>query len=270
MSLQLGSNLFDVAASYGTTLARPSDLPDQKPESQEPSKTGSTFLCVAVGSERVLLTEGPIAGHLSLVPTSMTSATHLELAKHVGQQHVKHSRMKILDDSVEADTLAKMQRESAGKAVVAKPRVRREPGMGGTSRRNRSRRAKSEDSGSDRGYRRERDYDEDDGFVVADDDEEEAEETEDEDDAAWGSKKSKSKKSKKSKKRRGSESLDELELADRRLEARDRERKRAKKDKAKSRDYVDSEEDDDDVDDAEIEAGEEDSDVDMDVESEDD
>ncbi|ORX35354.1 Leo1-like protein-domain-containing protein [Kockovaella imperatae] len=280
MSLQLGSNLFDVAASHGATLQRDEDIKDVKPSTtSQPeastSQTNATFLCVAVGSERVLMTEGPIAGQLSLVPTSMTSATHLELAKHVGQQHVKHSRMKILEDEVKPETLANLQREAAGKSVVTKLRVKRPTGSRGeSSRRNqRGRRARSESSGSERGFRREKDYEEDDGFVVADDDdEEEAEETEDEDDAAWGSKKSKSKSSKRAKRRKGSESLDELEEADRRLEERERERKRAKKAKAKSRDYVDSDEDDEDeVDDAdEMEGGDDDADMAMDVESEDD
>lgn len=274
MSLQLGKDIYDVATSHGTTLARPQD---PQPSTSQSAPPLTTFVCRTLTNEKILMTESAIAGQLSLVPTSANSATHMELANQVRQQHIKRSRMRVLDDVVKPEEMQKMLLKAEGKDVVQKPRVKRESGpssrSGRTSRRSRStRRARSEDSDSDRGYNREREYDEDDGFVVADDDEEVEAETEDEDDAAYGStKKTKSKKAKKGKKRKGSESMDELELADRRLDARERERKKAKMDKKKSREYVDSEDDDSEVDDAdEMDAvGQGDAEDDMDVESED-
>ena len=276
MSMQLGKDIYDVATSHGTTLARPQD---PQPSTSQSAPPLTTFVCRTLTNEKILMTESAIAGQLSLVPTSANSATHMELANQVRQQHVKRSRMRVLDDVVKPEEMQKMLLKAEGKDIVHKTRVKREPGTSGrTERSSRSgrstRRALSEDSGSDRGYGREKDYDEDDGFVVADDDEDgEEEETEDEDGAAWGSKKTKSKKAKKGKKRKGSESMDELELADRRLEAKDRERKKAKMDKKKSREYVDSDDDDSEVDDADemdgVGQGDGDADDDMDVESED-
>ena len=302
MSLQLGNDMFNVAASHGATLARPTDIKPSNQESSQPSSqsrsstSSTTFLCVAATGERVLVTETAIAGQLSLVPTSMTSKTHIELVKHVGQQHVKHSRMKILDDVHDAAKVNELLLKAEGKDKTAKPRVKRTGASQSSTRR--PRRGFSDDSGSERGYGSKRmpvgpgDYEEDDGFVVADEDEDEMEqeETEDEDDAAWGSSrnskiKSKGKGKKKGggRKRKSSESLDEMEEADRRIERSERERKRAKRNQgsgasssqAKSRDYVDTDDEDGggngDADrDAEGEVDEGEQDMDMDVESEED
>jgi len=270
VSLQLGSDLFDVAPSHGATLARPSDPepettrgPSSQPEAPT-SNSSTTFICVAADTERVLITETAVAGQLSLVPTSMTSKTHLELAKHVGRQHVKHSRMKILDDMHDP---AKMN-ELLLKASGVKPKAR----SSRTGERSRKKRAVSDESDGrvqaeqPRSKRiDEGEYDEDDGFVVADSDNE----GENTDEAAYGATKKKGKKTK-GKKRKGSEELDEMEEAERRIEERERERKRAKKGssagangagarKKKSGEYVDSEED-----------AEGEEEMEMDVESEDD
>ncbi len=269
VSLQLGSDLFDVAPSQGATLARPSDPqpsttrgPSHQPEA--PASTSSTtFLCYAAITETILMTETAIAGQLSLVPTSMNSKTHLELAKHVGQQHVKHSRMKILDDAKDPAKYNELLLKASGHKPKAKSRT---PG------KSRAKRAMSDESEEREFADRERDaprskrvdegeYDEDDGFVVADSDNE----GENTDDAAYGSSKKKGKKSR-SKKRKGSEELDEMEEAEMRIEERERERKRAKKGDVgglkgkKGREYVDSEEED----------AEGEEDMEMDVESEED
>ena len=195
MSLQVGTDLFDIASSYGSTLARPEDIAANsalKPEAAPASAVSSTtFLCTPLTAERVLLTERAIAGQLSLVPTSSTSKTHIELVKHVGQQHVKHSRMKILDDTHDADKLKELLLKASGldNPKPARPKQRRAGGSG-QGRSSRSRRAASDDSDISRGAPMRRtaagDYEEDDGFIVADEDEDEAEETEDEDEADWG------------------------------------------------------------------------------------
>ena len=281
MSLQLGSDLFDVAPSYGATLARPSDLEatGQQQSSKIPtsSAASTTFICTPSQHERVLMSEAAIAGQLSLVPTSSTSKTHIELVKHVGQQHVKHSRMKILDDMKDPnfnELLAKASGRDTVKPNRPKSSARRTGGSSSRQQRH-SRRHYDDDSDAERdvGTRRGGNaYEEDDGFVVADEDEEEeAEETEDEDDAAWGSSR-KSKSKSKSRKRKGSddddEDLDEMEEAERRIEQRERERKRAKKEKKKkSRDYVDTDEEEDAE--GEVEEPEEEE-MDMDMESEED
>ena len=283
MSLKVGADLFDVAPSHGATLARPQDLEasGQKAPEQSTSISSTTFVCVPAQHERVLETETAIAGQLTLVPTSGTSKTHIELVRHVGQQHVKHARMKVLDDTEDRATINKLYLKASETEVkVAKPKAKKTGGhgtsSGGSRSRRFSRRAASYDSGSDEGYGSKKQsaggYDEEDDFVVADDDEDEARETDDDDDAAYGSQK---KKSKSSRKRKGSEeSLDEMELAERRIEQRERERKRAKKEKSKqSRDYIDTDEDEEDAEgepDAEAEGEAEEEDMEMDVESEED
>ncbi|ORY24457.1 Leo1-like protein-domain-containing protein [Naematelia encephala] len=268
VSLQLGSDLFDVAASQGATLARPTDtapetesqrlpLSQSSAPAQPAGASSTTFLCVAAPTERVLVTETAIAGQLSLLPTSMTSKTYMELVKHVGQQHVKHARMKLLDEVSDPSKVNELLLKASG-ISVPKPKSR----ASGT--RKAKRRNIDYDSASDGGYasneprasratkdRDAGDYDEDDGFVVADTDEEESD---------GGQSR---RKSKKGRKRRGSdESLDEMEEMERKIEAREREKKRARKEKGgsakkKSREYV-----------SESEGEEEEEDMDMDVESE--
>lgn len=259
VSLLLGSDLFDVAPSQGASLARPGDpTPKNEAPTTSSSKALTTFIAVPAITEMVLATEAPIAGQLSLLPTSMTSKTHMELVKHVGQKNVKHSRMKMLDQTHDPDKINDLM---ANKIPTAKT-VRRSNKAGGgvgieTKARGGGRAAKrgdtDDDSGSDvprirpkreRGERDAGSYDEDDGFVVADsEDEEEEEEAELSDDAAYGSKKStkgkgsgkgtgKVKGSGKGKKRKGSEeSLDSIEEAEKKIEAQERERKRARKEK---------------------------------------
>ncbi|WVQ93688.1 hypothetical protein IAU59_000764 [Kwoniella sp. CBS 9459] len=134
VSLQLGNDLFDVAPSHGATLARPSDpkppVPAGKANEVVPNTvSATTFLSVIEPNEQVLVTERAIAGQLSLLPTSMDSKTHLELVKHVGQQHVKHSRMKMLEETADEETLQKLLLKNApnremikGKAAAANPR----------------------------------------------------------------------------------------------------------------------------------------------------
>ncbi|WVR03652.1 hypothetical protein IAU60_000647 [Kwoniella sp. DSM 27419] len=312
VSLQLGSDLFDVAPSHGATLARPTDPRPKVPagKSSEPitnTVSATTFLAVVAPSEQVLVTERAIAGQLSLLPTSMDSKTHLELVKHVGQQHVKHSRMKMLEESHDEETLQKLLLKSAPNREMIKDSHKASGGSTGPRRSTagrsglgrtgsgmsggRGRRAfksyysdeSDEASGSDTGggskprRARERsreaagDYDEDDGFVVADSDEDD-----------YGSrKKSKGKNKKRKTKYTDDEDdededgeLDEMEEAERRIEERERERKRAKKDSGggggaskKSRDYVDSDEDDDAAGGEQDAEGEEEE-MDMDVESE--
>lgn len=288
VSLQLGNDLFDLATSYGTTLARPQDPSSSKAE-QKSGSTETTFLCVEAGEERVLVTERAIAGQLSLVPTSMDSKTHRELVRHVGAQHTKHSRVKILNDLKDQDKVNELLlRAGPQKQVVTKRPSRPRNSQGGPGGRNRRPVKRGSEDEDDYGYdsddrrarRREaardremQDYDEDDGFVVADSDE---------DSDAYGS--SKKKKKKKSSKKRGysDDDLDETELADRRIEAAERaerEKKRPKtadaggsssKKKSKSKEYVtsDEEEEEDAEGEPEDEDADGDGDMDLDVESE--
>ncbi|WWC58312.1 uncharacterized protein I303_100852 [Kwoniella dejecticola CBS 10117] len=332
VSLQLGADLFDVAPSHGATLARPQDpkppLPagtTKQPEQIPNTVSATTFLSVTAPQETVLVTERAIAGQLSLLPTSMDSKTHLELVKHVGQQHVKHSRMKMLEETAkDEESLQKLllkgayNRESINiKAAADKPKRAggrsgsgsKGSGLGRTSSGGSFRKSRmgkksfySDSEGSDDdddGPRRNvdrvfggagvgGDYDEDDGFVVADSDEDE-----------YGStkKKSKSKSKSRDKKRKNKsytddedeeeeeEDLDEMEEAERRIQARERERKRAKTSKSgsiskkKSRDYVDTDEDEDEEETAgatavagaeEEDAEGEEEEMEMDIESEED
>ncbi|TXT07486.1 hypothetical protein VHUM_03206 [Vanrija humicola] len=265
VSLQLGNDLFDLATSYGTTLARPQDPSSSKAE-QKSGSTETTFLCVEASEEEVLVTERALAGQLSLVPTSMDSKTHRELVRHVGAQHTKHSRVKILNDlqdQAKVDEL--LRRAGPQKQVVTKRPSRPRNSQGGPGGRNRRPVKRGSEDEDDYGYdsddrrarRREsardremQDYDEDDGFVVADSDE---------DSDAYGS--SKKKKGKKSSKKRGysDDDLDETELADRRSSS---------KKKGKSKEYVTSDEEEDEEDDAEGEPDDEDADGDMDLDVE--
>lgn len=266
VSVQIGSEMFDLAPSYGTTLAREQDL--AKAEDGKTAKSGSaetSYVCVAAPNEQVLVTETAIEGQLSLVPTSMDSKTHRELVKHVGSQHVKHSRMKILNDEADEDRLKELLARAGPQrpAVTVKKSTRRAPGQGGVragggfGRRGAfgraTKRADSEESEGEFAEARPKGgYDEDDGFVVADSDES--------DDEDYRRKKKKSK--------RNHEDMDETELADARIEAREREKKRAKT--KRSRAYSDDDSDEDAAGEAAEEEEEEDEDaeMEMDVESE--
>ncbi|KJE03658.1 RNA polymerase-associated protein LEO1 [Cryptococcus gattii NT-10] len=281
VTLQLGDDFYDVAPSQSATLARPSDpQPVPKRDDRPAVNSSTTFLCVGAAAERVLVTERPIAGQLSLLPTSMTSKTYLELVKHVGQQHTKHSKMKMLEETQDEEALQALLLKSAPNREAikgVKSTVRRTSSKTGLGKGKKTRKIGYSDSESDAGFsaderrprrRPEREsvvYDDDDGFIVADSDEDD-----------YASKKKKGKD--KNKKRKGftddEESLDEMEEAERRIEERERERKRARKEKGgpskKSREYVDTEDEEDEEagdDDAE---GEEEMDMDMDVESEED
>lgn len=278
VSLQLGSDLFDLAPSYGTTLARPRDDAPPKNEDQRGS-TETTFLCVTAPNEQVLVTEAAIAGQLSLVPTSMDSKTHRELVSHVGQQHVKHSRMKILDDIGDSDKVAELLARAAPQRAVTKPttttrtnRPRAAADSLGGRRGGRFKRADTEESD---GYGsrerrnardREREYDEDDGFVVADSD-----------DSDSGAKGKSSKKGKRRARSVDSDDMDAMELADRRIEEFERDRKRHKSGSSKSSkkrkattgyDTTDEEDAEGEVAEEEEEDAEEEDEGDMDVESE--
>jgi RNA polymerase-associated protein LEO1 len=270
--MQLGSDLYDLAPSYGTTLARPSDPAPKNPLPTNAPGTDTTFLVQANDESGMMMTENSVAGHLSLVPASSSSKTHIELVRHVGQQHVKHSRMKVLDEIVDPEKAFVVQN------TKKKPAKRSGGGGGGRGGGARKKADSSDDEDDDPRFTYDTDLPggrgrpprgteaeyEDDGFVIADSDDEEAEEEEEgEDDAAYGSsKRSKSKKSK-SKKRKGSEEMDEMEIAEKRIEAAEREKKRAKRDRNRRRAY-DTEED-------EAEGGEADGDgeedMEMDVES---
>ena len=236
----------------------------------------TTYVCVPDRGSGILVTECAVTGSITLIPTSMTSGSHMEILKNIGKQHVKHSRMKILDDLEDQSLVQSLLQKAAGpsgpKPSGGKARSRRPAGSSG-GRRSRPRAGSDESSdegrrrysglpGAVRAKREEADYDDDDGFVVADSDEDEGglggegEETDDDDDAEYGARRSKSSGGgKKGKKRRGgAEELDDLEEADRRIEAREREKKRAKK----SKETIGSEED--------AEGEEEDMDMDMDDE----
>jgi len=274
VSLQLGSDLFDLAPSYGATLARPQDESAKKEEVVSGGRE-TTFLCVTAPNEQVLVTETAIAGQLSLVPTSMDSKTHRELVMHVGAQQEKQSRMMILDDVADQGKLAELlaraapQRPTAVKPSASRSRVGQRSladSLGGRRGERFKREASGESDFDDRDRRRarDRDYDEDDGFVVADSDDEDG----------YGSRPKK--KSKKSKRRSHDyddtededededQDLDETELADRLIEQAERERERkrggsSKKEKKRSKEYVTSEEEED---------AEGEDDAEMDVESE--
>ena len=256
--MQLGSDLYDLAPSYGTTLSRKDDPPPKNPLPTDAPGADTTFLAAANDKSGIMMTENTIAGHLSLVPASSSSKTHIELVKHVGQQHVKHSRMKVLDDIVDPEKAFTVQ---LNKKKATNKRQGGGGGRGGGPRKKRGSSDEEEDDprytfdtdlpgggrgvrGGPKGY--EAEYDEEDGFVVADSDDEDAiEDDQDEegDDAAYGSLK-KSKKSK-GKKRKGEvEEMDEMEEADRKIEAIEREKKRAKREKRKSRPRYDTDEDD--------------------------
>lgn len=255
VSLQLGNDLFDLAPSYGSTLARPQDA--APPAAAEAGNAETSFLCYTSHHEQVLVAETAIAGQLNLVPTSMDSKTHRELVNHVGQQHVKHSRMKILDDIGDQNKVAELLARAAPQRPVATKRPAR-PGAnkyGGPGGRSRLKRADSEDSGfgSPERRRREASYDEDDGFVVADTDDE-----------------SDSDRRRKKKRRDREEDLDEMEIAERLIEERERARKKAKKNKPRRKHKTYSS-DEDEEEEPEAEETEDDAEGeadDMDVESE--
>jgi RNA polymerase-associated protein LEO1 len=258
MSLQLGQDMYDVQSTWGTTVARESD----KYERTEANSKGSqetSFVCYAAAEEQVLVAETAVEGQLNLVPTSMDSKTHREHVKLVGQQHTKHSRMRLLEDEAAGDRLQELlARAGPQKAAPVKKSTRRAPGTGEPrntfGRRSAfgraTKRADSEESEEDAGPRNRAGggYDEDDGFVVADSDE----------DDDYGGRK-------KSKRRHDDDDMDATELAEARIAAREkRERKRAKT--KKSRAYSDDEDDEEDA------AGEpdeeDDAEMEMDVESE--
>lgn len=264
VSLQLGGEMFDVAPSQGSTLARPSD-PKGKDGASKSGSHENNFVCYAAGGEQVLLAETALEGQLNIVPTSMDSKTHRELVKHVGQQHVKHSRIKVLEDETHGDRLKDLlARAGPQRAAPVKKTTRRAPSGGvraggGFGRRGAfgraTKRADSEESEiEDTSNRRAAGggYDEDDGFVVADSDDSDEEY-----------------KNKKKKRRVDEEDMDATELAEARIEAREkRERKRAKT--KRSRAYSDDEDDDEDAagEPAEDEEDEDDAEIEMDVESE--
>lgn len=257
VSLQLGNDLFDLAPSYGSTLARPQDDAPPAPAA-EAGNAETSFLCYTAHHEQVLVAETAIAGQISLVPTSMDSKTHRELVKHVGQQHTKHSRMKMLEDDVDKGKLASLLAKAAPQRPAANKRAPTRPGAnryGGPGGRSRLKRADSEDSGfgSPERRRREASYDEDDGFVVAD--------TDDESDSG----------SRRKKRRDREEDLDEMEIAERLLEERDRARKKARKNKPKRKHKTYSSDEDDEEEEPEAQETDDDAEGeadDMDVESE--
>lgn len=297
VSLQLGSDLYDLAPSYGATLARASDPPPKNPLPEKAPGANTTFLAYSSSSDEVLMTESTIAGQVSLVPASSSSKTHIELVKHVGQQHVKHSRMKVLEEVIDPEKAHAAAIGGGGKKKAGK-RGTGGGGGGGSSRTRTRKRDSSEEEedsrytydadgprrgvrGGPKGY--EAEYDEDDGFVVADSDEDGEGEVEEEgaDDGDYGGRSSKKSKSKsKAKKRKGgSEELDEMEEMERRIEASEREKKRARRDrkeKSRRRDYETDEDDEEDEPataaqtDKDADGEEEDMDMDMDVESEED
>ncbi len=258
MSLQLGQDMYDVQSTWGTTVARESD----KYERNEANSKGSqetSFVCYAAAEEQVLVAETAVEGQLNLVPTSMDSKTHREHVKLVGQQHTKHSRMRLLEDEAAGDRLQELlARAGPQKAAPVKKSTRRAPGTGEPrntfGRRSAfgraTKRADSEESEEDAGPRNRAGggYDEDDGFVVADSDE----------DDDYGGRK-------KSKRRHDDDDMDATELAEARIAAREkRERKRAKT--KKSRAYSDDEDDEEDA--AGEPDDEDDAEMEMDVESE--
>ena len=266
--MQLGSDLYDLAPSYGTTLSRPTD---PQPKNLPPNAPGTdtTFLVQANDTSGLMVTENTIAGHLSLVPASSSSKTHIELVRHVGQQHVKHSRMKVLDEIVDPEKAFVVQN-------TKKKATNRKPGTGGRGGGARKKADSSDDEDEDPRFTYDTDLPggrgrpprpneaeyEDDGFVIADSDEEEEDEEEGDDDAAYGSSKKSKKSNSKSKKRKGSEEMDEMEIAEKRIEAAEREKKRAKRDRNRRRAY------DTDEDEAEGQAdGDGEEDMEMDVES---
>ncbi|GMK59622.1 hypothetical protein CspeluHIS016_0802280 [Cutaneotrichosporon spelunceum] len=261
MSLQLGGDMYDIQTTWGTTVARESD----KYERTEANSKGSqetSFVCYAAAEEQVLVTETATEGQMNLVPTSMDSKTHREHVKIVGQQHVKHSRMRLLEDEAAPERLAELLARAGPQKVAPVKKTRRAPGSGeprSTPWRKSvfgraTKRADSEESEDDAGPRERRGgggYDEDDGFVVAD--------SEDEDDD-YGRRK-------KSKRRNEDEEMDPTDLAEARIEAREkRERKRAKT--KKSRAYSDDDEEDEEDAAGEPVEEEEDAEMEMDVESE--
>ncbi|BEI87549.1 uncharacterized protein CcaverHIS019_0102670 [Cutaneotrichosporon cavernicola] len=260
MSLQLGEDMYDVQTTWGTTVARESDNYERN-EANSKGSQETSFVCYAAAEEQVLVTETATEGQLNLVPTSMDSKTHREHVRLVGQQHTKHSRMRLLEDEAAPERLAELLARAGPQKAAPVKKTRRAPGTGEPrntfGRRSAfgraTKRADSEESEDDAGPRERRGgggYDEDDGFVVADSDEEDAE---------YG-------KRKKNKRRNDDEEMDATELAEERIAAREkRERKRAKT--KKSRAYSDDEDDEEDA------AGEpdeeEDDEMEMDVESED-
>ncbi|WVQ74569.1 hypothetical protein IAR50_004170 [Cryptococcus sp. DSM 104548] len=287
VSLQLGDDLYDLAPSHGTTLSRPSDpIPPTKTREALPpaQNTSTTFLCVGAAAERVLVTEKPIAGQLNLLPTSMQSKTYLELVKHVGAQHTKHSRMKMLEETQDEDALQELLLRSApnreaikGAKATTSKRAGASKGTGGKGKKARkigysdteSEAGYSGDERPKRGAEREAvEYEDDDGFVVDDSDS---------DDGYSSKKKGKGKSKSKGRKRKGGftddEEEDEMEAAERRIEAREREKKRARKEKSgagkKSRDYIENSDEEGAAEGAE-EDGEGEEEMDMDVESEED
>ncbi|RXK38078.1 hypothetical protein M231_04637 [Tremella mesenterica] len=257
VSLQIGLEMFDVSPSHNT-LSRPSDpIPPTTSTLPTSSKESTnTYILLIDGTNQLLVTQNILAGTLSLIPTSMTSKTHLEILGHVGQQHIKHSRMKILDDLEDLSLVQELLQKAS--TSNGKMKIIRKKSTGGERGRRFMKKSKRGGSSDEEELGLEGEYEEDDGFVVADSDNDDDDDHDgDGDDGNYGIKR---KKGGKGKKKKGKEDdLDMVEEADKRIEAAAKERRKNKGVKSKEM-VLDSDED--------AEGEDEPMDMDMDMDDE--
>ncbi|KAH7335557.1 Leo1-like protein-domain-containing protein [Rhizoctonia solani] len=131
MSLQLGTELFDINANVEGSRAPPtahSPVPTPK------RAGGSSYLYTQHKHAGVLQCEVPITGTLTLQPTGMFSATHRQLVRAVGQRHSRTARLRLapeptMDPEREQRELQKTANRSA------RPRKPRAPTGGFDSAR---------------------------------------------------------------------------------------------------------------------------------------
>ncbi|QRV88597.1 RNA polymerase-associated protein LEO1 [Ceratobasidium sp. AG-Ba] len=136
MSLQLGTEIFDITSNYDGARPTTSAL-----QSQTPLKRagGLSYLYTQHKHAGVLQCEIPITGTMTLQPTGMFSATHKQLVRAVGQRHSRTTRLRLapeptMDPEREQRELQKTANRSAR---PRKPRASM-GGFGGGARRSRA------------------------------------------------------------------------------------------------------------------------------------
>ncbi|GAB1518514.1 Paf1 complex component [Rhizoctonia solani] len=100
MSLQLGTEIFDINAnaegSRPVPAASQPQTQSQTQSSQTPKRAGGlSYLYTQHKHAGVLQCEVPITGTLTLQPTGMFSATHRQLVRAVGQRHSRTARLRL-------------------------------------------------------------------------------------------------------------------------------------------------------------------------------
>lgn len=157
-SLQVGAELFDVVL---------------QPATQSTSSSGSTYLAASHDYATLMETQARIDGHMTFVPSAVGSSTHKKLASHVSQRHVKTQRTQTI--AIAKDPMAQLAEDEA--AEQAKQRDAKK------KRRKSQPRQRSESFSADEGasgyarpgrgsrYAYDSDEEDEEGFVVEDEDE---------------------------------------------------------------------------------------------------